>query len=244
MTAPTPPQPAAPTLASLREGYHALVVGATGAIGQAWVQSLRADPRCARVSEASRSGPAALDWTDEASIERFAQSMISQAPLHLVVDATGALNIDGAGPEKRLEDLRAAQLQRAMTVNAIGPALLLRHLWPLLASGERTIWAKLSARVGSIEDNRKGGWYAYRASKAALNQLLQTAAVELARRRPELVIAALQPGTVRSGLSRPFVGEQAMEPDESVRRLMGVIDALAVTGRAHFVDHQGQAIVW
>lgn len=233
-----------PSLGSLREGYHALVIGASGAIGQAWVRQLRADPRCARVSQASRSGPAALDLSDEAAIRRFAQTLAGQAPLHLVVDATGALNVDGVGPEKRLEDLQADQLQRAMAVNAIGPALLLRHLWPLLAAGERTVWAKLSARVGSIEDNRKGGWYAYRASKAALNQLLQTAAIELARRRPELVIAALQPGTVRSALSRPFVGEQAMDPDESVRRLMEVIDALPVTGRAHFVDHLGQSIPW
>jgi NAD(P)-dependent dehydrogenase (short-subunit alcohol dehydrogenase family) len=113
-----------------------------------------------------------------------------------------------------------------------------------MATGERVIWAKLSARVGSIEDNRKGGWYGYRAAKAALNQLLQTAAIEAARRRPEMVVAALQPGTVRSALSRPFVGDQAMDAAESVARLMAVIDRLPANGRAHFVDHQGQPIPW
>jgi NAD(P)-dependent dehydrogenase (short-subunit alcohol dehydrogenase family) len=115
---------------------------------------------------------------------------------------------------------------------------------PLLASGQRVIWAKLSARVGSIEDNRKGGWYSYRAAKAALNMLLQTAAIEMARRKPMAVVAALQPGTVRSTLSQPFVGDAAMEPDESARRLLTVLDGLQPTGRAQFVDHLGQSIAW
>jgi NAD(P)-dependent dehydrogenase (short-subunit alcohol dehydrogenase family) len=106
------------------------------------------------------------------------------------------------------------------------------------------IWAKMSARVGSIEDNHKGGWYGYRASKAALNMLLQTAAIEIARRRPLAVIAALQPGTVRSRLSQPFVGEEGLAPEESARRLLTVINRLQPNGRAHFVDHLGNSIPW
>jgi NAD(P)-dependent dehydrogenase (short-subunit alcohol dehydrogenase family) len=102
----------------------------------------------------------------------------------------------------------------------------------------------LSARVGSIEDNRKGGWYGYRAAKAALNMLLQTSAIELARRRPLAVVAALQPGTVQSALSQPFVGQDAMRPEEAAQRLLAVLDALQPTGRAQFVDHQGQSIPW
>ena len=229
---------------SLRDGYQALVIGASGAIGSAWLQALQADPRCARVVGVSRHSEPGLNLEDEASIAACAGALFSQGPFHLVLDATGALTIDGRGPEKRLDELNPQALARAMQVNAIGPALLLKHLAPLMATGERVVWAKLSARVGSIEDNRKGGWYGYRASKAALNQLLQTAAIEIARRRPEAVIAALQPGTVRSALSRPFVGEQAMAPAESAQRLLAVIDALPATGRAHFVDHQGQAIPW
>lgn len=233
-----------PTMSQLRQGYRALVVGATGAIGSAWEAMLQADPRCAGVIGLSRQGRPALDLLDEASIAECAQWLSTQAPLHLVVDATGALTIHGRGPEKRLDELDAQGLLQSLQLNAVGPALLMRHFLPQMASGERVIWAKLSARVGSIEDNRKGGWYGYRASKAALNQLLQTAAIEAARRRPEMVVAALQPGTVRSALSRPFVGDQAMEAAESVRRLMGVIDALPAIGRAHFVDHQGQTIPW
>lgn len=237
-------RPSAASLTSLRAGYRALVVGAGGAIGQAWVEALRADPRCGAVTALSRSTHPWFDLEDEAGIARCGTWMAEQAPLHLVVDATGALGLGRSGPEKRLEDLQAPDLQRALAINAIGPALLLRHLWPLMAAGERTVWAKLSARVGSIEDNHKGGWYGYRASKAALNQLLQTAAIELARRRPGLVVAALQPGTVRSALSRPFVGDRAMDAAEAVQRLMVAIDGLPDTGRAHFVDHQGQTIPW
>jgi len=173
-----------------------------------------------------------------------AQALKAIGPFHLVIDATGALVLDGVGPEKRLDELDAGHLLDAMALNAVGPALLLKHFAPLLASGQRVIWAKLSARVGSIEDNRKGGWYGYRAAKAALNMLLQTAAIEIARRRPLAVLAALQPGTVRSALSQPFVGADAMAPEDSAQRLLAVLDALQPTGRAQFVDHQGQTIPW
>jgi NAD(P)-dependent dehydrogenase (short-subunit alcohol dehydrogenase family) len=165
-------------------------------------------------------------------------------PWHLVVDATGALTIDGHGPEKRLQELDAERLLQSLQLNAVGPALLVQQLSPHLGRGERVIWAKLSARVGSIEDNRKGGWYGYRAAKAALNQLLQTAAIELARQRPLAVVAALQPGTVRSALSQPFVGDDALDPALSALRLLAVLDALEPSGRAQFVDHLGQHIPW
>lgn len=232
------------TMNSLCNGYTALVVGATGALGQAFAQHLQTDPRCARVLTLSRHTHPALHLEDEASIAHGAQALRAQSPLHLVVDATGALTLNHTGPEKRLADLNADAVLRSLHVNAVGPALLIKHLHPLLARGERVVWAKLSARVGSIEDNHKGGWYAYRAAKAALNQLLQTAAIELARQRPLAVVAALQPGTVRSALSRPFVGESALDPQASAAQLMGVLDGLPATGRAHFVDLRGQAIPW
>lgn len=234
----------APSMQNLRAGYSALVLGASGAIGQAFVTLLQADPRCAGVTALSRQGDPGFDLRDPASLERLGLALAERDKFQLVIDATGALTLDGRQPEKRLDELDAKALQDAMSVNAIGPALLLKHLLPRLATGERVIWAKLSARVGSIEDNRKGGWYGYRAAKAALNMLLQTAAIEIARRRPLAVVAALQPGTVRSGLSRPFVGEQAMDPLDSAARLLRVLDGLEPTGRAQFVDHAGQAIPW
>jgi NAD(P)-dependent dehydrogenase (short-subunit alcohol dehydrogenase family) len=229
---------------SLPEGYRALVIGASGAIGHALMQQLQNDPRCALVLGVSRQSTPGLDVLNEASIQSCAQTLFKQGPFHLVLDATGALTLNGRGPEKRLDELDATHVLNALHLNAVGPALLLKQLAPLLASGERVIWGKLSARVGSIEDNRKGGWYGYRAAKAALNMLLQTTAIEIARRRPLAVVAALQPGTVQSALSQPFVGDDAMPAQEAARRLLTVLDALQPTGRAQFVDHQGQHIPW
>lgn len=233
-----------PSMHSLRDGYTAVVLGGSGALGAACLHHLEADPRCARVVGLSRRSTPALVLEDETSMARCAAYLREHAPVHLVVDATGALSLDGRGPEKRLADLDGDTLLRAMQINATGPMLAMKHLLPLLARQERVIWAKLSARVGSIEDNHKGGWYAYRASKAALNMLLQTAAIETARKRPLAVIAALQPGTVRSRLSQPFVGDDGLLPEESARRLLGVIDRLPADGRAHFVDHLGKHIPW
>ncbi len=231
-------------MTSLPEGYRALVVGATGAIGGALFQHLQADPRCAAVVGVSRQSSPGLDLLSEPSIQACAQALAQQGPFHLVLDATGALTLNGRGPEKRLDELDATHLLHAMHLNAVGPGLLLKHFVPLLASGQRVIWGKLSARVGSIEDNRKGGWYGYRAAKAALNMLLQTAAIELSRRRPLLVVAALQPGTVQSALSQPFVGHDALHPNESAQRLLATLDGMQPNGRAQFVDHQGQHILW
>mgnify|MGYP000166683893 CR=1 FL=1 len=230
------------SMLSLSKDYRALVIGASGSIGQAFVQALCADPRCAEVQAFSRGQPLDWDLDDEASLAALAAHV--QGPLHLVVDATGALTIDGHGPEKRLQELDAQRLLQSLQVNAVGPAMLVRHLSPLLARGERVIWAKLSARVGSIEDNHKGGWYGYRAAKAALNQLLQSAAIELSRQRPLAMVAALQPGTVRSALSQPFVGDDALAPSQSVHGLLQALDAAPATGRALFLDYRGQSIPW
>lgn len=229
---------------SLPEGYRVLVVGASGALGQAFVQCLQEDPRCGHVQAVSRQSHPGLDLLNEASIASCAQALVLAGPFHLIIDATGALMLGQRGPEKRLGELTADHLLSSMHLNAVGPALLLKHFTPLLAERERVIWAKLSARVGSIEDNHKGGWYGYRAAKAALNMLLQTACIEISRKRPLVVVAALQPGTVRSALSQPFVAAQAMVPEDSARRLLPVLDSLQPTGRLQFKDHLGQAVPW
>ncbi len=226
----------------LPDGFRALIVGASGAIGQAWVRYLRQDPACSEVVGVTR---ATFDLEDESSIERLGRALADRGPFHLIIDATGALTIAGRGPEKSLAMLDGEALRRSFAVNTIGPALLLRSLAPLLAKGD-AIYAKLSARVGSISDNRKGGWYGYRASKAAMNMVLQTAAIELQRRNPRVRVVALQPGTVRSRLSKPFEKgvEHLLEPDESVAGLMHALRALPTKTGAHFIDYQGQDIPW
>ena len=226
-------------------GLRAVVLGASGALGAAFVDLLRADARFAEVVGLSRGGTPAFSLENEASIQACAEHVALGGPLAWVIDATGALEIDGVGPEKRLDALNAPALMRAFEVNAIGPALLMKHFIPLLATDQPTVFATLSARVGSIEDNHKGGWYGYRAAKAARNMLLQTAAIEAHRRRPLAVFAALQPGTVRSRLSQPFVApEDALAPEVAAAHMLRVLDQLRPTGRAQFVDYRGAAIAW
>jgi NAD(P)-dependent dehydrogenase (short-subunit alcohol dehydrogenase family) len=141
--------------------------------------------------------------------------------------------------------VRPEILVQSFAVNAIGPLMVLRHFAPLLALGP-SIYAKLSARVGSISDNHKGGWYGYRASKAALNMFLQTAAIELQRKQPALRVVALQPGTVRSDLSQPFSAGVAklLDPAESVQGMLAAMRGLQPRQGAHFVDYQGNEIPW
>jgi len=228
-----------------RTGLRAVVLGASGALGSAFVDLLRADPRFGHVLALSRSSTPGFTLEDEASIQACAQHTALGGPLAWVIDATGALEIDGQGPEKRLDALNAPALMRAFEVNSIGPALLMKHFIPLLATNQPTVFATLSARVGSIEDNHKGGWYGYRAAKAARNMLLQTAAIEAHRRRPLAVFAALQPGTVRSRLSQPFVApEDALAPEVAAAHMLQVLGELRPAGRAQFVDYRGAAIAW
>jgi len=228
-----------------RAGLRAVVLGASGALGAAFVDLLRADARFAEVVALSRNSTPAFSLEDEASIQACAQHAALGGSLAWVIDATGALEIDGAGPEKRLDSLNGPALMRAFEVNAIGPALLMKHFIPLLATDQPSVFATLSARVGSIQDNHKGGWYGYRAAKAARNMLLQTAAIEAHRRRPQAVFAALQPGTVRSRLSQPFVApEDALAPEVAAAHMLQVLDELRPTGRAQFVDYRGAAIAW
>ncbi len=232
----------AEVLKSLGTSYRALVLGASGALGSAFVEALQGDAACTDVVGLSRNSQPAFRLEDEASMAAAASL---HGPFHFIIDATGALTIDGQGPEKHMGALNAAQLARAFEVNTIGPALLLKHFVPLLATEQRSIYAKLSARVGSISDNGKGGWYGYRAAKAALNMVLQTAAIEAARKRPQLVVAAMQPGTVASNLSAPFVPAQdCLTPAQSVAGLLSALDDLPAKAAAHFVDYKGAAIPW
>lgn len=237
-------------MTSLPAGFRALVLGSSGAIGGALLAALRADPRCALALGLSRQpgarGEPALDLTQEASIAAAAAALQDQGPFHLLVGATGALHVAGRPPEKRLADLNAETLAQAFAVNTIGPALVLRYFHDLLPLKERALVGLLSARVGSIGDNRKGGWYGYRASKAALNMVVRTAAIEIARRRPQAVLVALHPGTVASRLSAPIIGDaEAAAPEQAARNLLSVLDQLpaeGASGRFHAWD--GSAIPW
>jgi NAD(P)-dependent dehydrogenase (short-subunit alcohol dehydrogenase family) len=225
--------------------YRALVIGASGAIGAAFVEAFKADRSCSQVECLSRSSGSGFDITDANSIEQHAAMAATAGPYNIIVDATGALQIAGAGPEKSLSALHPDQLERAFRVNAIGPIMVLQQFAPSLAPA-RSIYAKLSARLGSIADNQVGGWYGYRASKAALNMLLHTAAIELQRNNPELLVAALQPGTVRSQLSAPYTSRVSnlLEPAASAAGMLRALGALQPKRGAHFIDYRGVVIQW
>jgi len=233
------------TLLFAQGDYKALVIGSSGAIGGAFVAAFYADANCTHVEVVSRQSGSCFDLLNDESIRAQASLSREKGPFEIIIDATGALNIHGVGPEKSLNGLNSDHLMQSMRVNAIGPALVMRHFSPLLAKGP-SVYAKLSARVGSIADNKKGGWYGYRASKAALNMMLQTAAIELQRKNPTLRVVALQPGTVRSKLSEPYTSSQVhlLEPDASVLGMLTALKALPAKTGAHFVDYKGSEIPW
>lgn len=230
---------------SLPTAYRAIVIGASGAIGGAMAAQLSADPRCAEVCALSRRSDPAVDLDAGHSIASAAQALAHRGPWHLIVLATGMLCGPTGGPEKRLADLNAVHLAASFATNTIGPALVLAHFAPLLARGERSLFAVLSAKVGSIGDNRLGGWYSYRASKAALNMLLKTASIEVARTRPQAVLAALHPGTVDSALSAPFRGAQiGRPPAEAAHDLLVLLDGLQPEDSGGFWAYDGQRLPW
>ena len=230
-------------MASLGDGYRALVIGASGALGTAFCELLKQDPRCAGVRALGRHTVPELDLERPETIANAATELAAEAPYQLIVHAAGLLHRDRITPEKSFSAIESEALQAVFQVNTLGPALVLRHFLPLLEP--RGAMAMLSAKVGSIGDNRLGGWYAYRASKAALNMLIKTAAIELARTRPQSRLLSLHPGTVVSGLSQPFRGATNARPaDIAAAQLLTLIDQLTPADSGHFFAYDGERLPW
>lgn len=189
--------------ASFRASPNVAIIGASGGIGGALVNLLKTDGSFGELLPFSRGSGPGIE--DEATVESFAAEAAKVDGVDIVVVATGALHDEnGLAPEKRMADLTADNLAQAFAINAIGPALVAKHFLPLLPRHCKTVFIALSARVGSITDNRLGGWASYRASKAALNMLLKTASIEHRRTHPLSVVAGIHPGTVDTRLSKPF----------------------------------------
>jgi NAD(P)-dependent dehydrogenase (short-subunit alcohol dehydrogenase family) len=225
---------------------RALVFGASGGLGRALAVRLR-DQGYETVALTRRPTPdwpgpqRRFDLEDEASLALAAADLQDGAPIRRVIVATGLLHAEGVAPERSNTALSAAQLLRLYAINAVGPALIAKHVLPLLPRAEPSVFAALSARVGSIGDNRLGGWHSYRASKAALNMLIRTMAIELKRTRPHAILVGLHPGTVDTPLSKPFqrgVPEgRLFTPDEAAGRLLAVVDGLGP-------DDSGGVFAW
>lgn len=223
---------------------RAVVIGASGGIGAAVAAALRDEDAEVHAFARSFTGDRHVDVTDEASVAAAAARVTPGIDLVLV--ATGLLHEGERGPEKNWAQLDADWLARNFLVNAIGPALVAKYFLPLLRRDRRAVFAALSARVGSISDNRLGGWYGYRASKAALNQLVRTLAVEEKRRNPQGIVVALHPGTVDTDLSRPFQGNvqpgRLFKPDRAAVQLLDVIDGLKPADSGRLFDWEGKEV--
>ncbi|MEN0088748.1 MAG: SDR family NAD(P)-dependent oxidoreductase [Pseudomonadota bacterium] len=218
----------------------AVVLGATGGIGAAVADALDGGGDYDAVLRFSRSSQTAFDLMDEASIAACAKLAEETGPVRLVFDATGFLHDETIAPEKALRQLTPEAMVRNFQLNAMGPALAMKHFLPLLPREGRVVFATLSARVGSISDNSLGGWHSYRASKAALNQFVRCAAIELKRTHTDAICVGLHPGTVQSDLSAPFAkaGLNVRPPSEAAADLLAVLDRLtpAQTGRQFAYD--------
>ena len=228
----------------LHDNSPAVVFGARGGVGKALVQELERD---GPVLALSRQTKPAVDITDEQSVALAAAAVLHAiGPPRLVIVATGFLHAPNISPEKTWRDLDIGHMQQAFAVNAMGPALVMKHFLPLLPRKGRSVFAAISARVGSIGDNRLGGWYSYRASKAALNQYLHTAAIELKRRAPEAICVAIHPGTVETALSAPFakVGLKPQSPERAAQRILATLNTLDEDASGGFFDHNGREIPW
>ncbi|WP_379550626.1 SDR family NAD(P)-dependent oxidoreductase [Qipengyuania sp. DGS5-3] len=231
----------------------AAVFGASGGIGLALTDALA--ERGAHVFAGSRSGAGfdsdavtsfSFDLTDEASIANAA-SIMRETPPEVVLVTTGVLTlVDGSGPERTYRKLNPNVMEEVFRLNTIGPALIAKHMLPLLPRDKRCLFAALSARVGSISDNSLGGWHSYRASKAALNMLIRNFAIELSRTHKHAVVAGLHPGTVDSNLSKPFqtglADGQLTEPAQAATNLLSVLDSLTASDTGKVFDWKGDVI--
>ena len=217
-----------------------LIIGSSGGIGSAVARALVL--RRWEVVGLSRRGDG-LDVTDEASVARVLGGI--EGSFDLVFVTTGGLEVGGFRPEKSVKALDGAAMAAQFALNAIGPALVLKHVWRLIPKDRAAKVAVLSARVGSIGDNRLGGWHGYRAAKAALNQVVRTCAVELARTHPQAALVALHPGTVATGLTAAYAGgHPTVTPEVAAENLLAVMERVGAAQSGQFFDWKGEVVPW
>lgn len=244
-------------LPSLGENLRAIVIGSSGGIGGAFIDALDSSDQVSKIYALSRQGKShpssrvdnlTFDLTSEDSLKAAAETLRELDPFDLIIVATGLLQGDGISPEKSIRDLSYEGLEKSFLVNTVGPAMTAKYFLPLLRNDRKSVFTALSARVGSISDNRIGGWYGYRASKAALNMILKTLSIEYGRRHKQVVIIGLHPGTVDTDLSKPFQGNvpegKLFTPDYSINKLLAVLDQVEPEDSGKLFDWAGKEIAF
>lgn len=242
-------------LRSMQDNLRVAIIGASGGIGSAFIQALEALGQTRHIYALSRQPQnydgakitsLAFDFTNETSVQSCAAQIEKDGPLDLVIIATGFLHNSAISPEKNMRALSFESFEKNFAINTFGPALTAKYFLPLMNRKHKAVFAALSARVGSISDNRLGGWYSYRASKAALNMVLKTLSIEYGRRFKNIIIAGLHPGTVDTKLSKPFQQNVAegklFTPDYSAKKLLSVIDQMSFEDSGKILDWAGQII--
>ena len=219
---------------------RALVFGASGGIGQAFSRFLEDKLGSENVVNVSRSFDG-FEISDEEKILKFSESI--EGTFNLIINATGVLQTTEEGPEKTINVVKQKLMIDMMTINAIGPALLLKNFSKKLDKTKFSVFVNLSARVGSITDNRLGGWISYRSSKAALNQIIKTSSIEINRRNKNAICVGLHPGTVKTRFTEKFQNTtETISPDESVKMMMNVVENLSVDDNGYCFAYDGKVI--
>lgn len=244
-------------LSSMGDKLRVIVIGSSGGIGGAFIDALSNSDQVSKIYALSRQGKShpsskvdnlTFDLTSEESLQAAAESLRELDKFDLIIVATGLLQGDGIAPEKSIRDLSFEGLEKSFLVNTIGPSMTARYFLPLLREDRKSVFTALSARVGSISDNRIGGWYGYRASKAALNMILKTLSIEFGRRHKQAVILGLHPGTVDTSLSEPFQGNvpegKLFTPEYSAEKLLAVIDKVDAKDSGKLFDWAGEEIAF
>ena len=219
---------------------RALVFGASGGIGQAFSRFLEDKLGSENVVNVSRSFDG-FEISDEEKILKFSESI--EGSFSLIINATGVLQTTEEGPEKTINVVKQKSMIDMMTINAIGPALLLKNFSKKLDKTKFSVFVNLSARVGSITDNRLGGWISYRSSKAALNQIIKTSSIEINRRNKNAICVGLHPGTVKTSFTEKFQNTtETISPDESVKMMLNVVENLSVDDNGYCFAYDGKVI--
>ena len=224
----------------------AVVIGNSGSIGSAIEKEL-SDQGFKNIIGFNRSSNPRLDLLNEETIAQSAQFIKDKdIPVSIVFDATGLLHDDNNMPEKTYKNIDQIFMRKNFEINVMGPALIMKYFLPLLDKEEKSIFASISAKVGSISDNRYGGWYSYRASKAALNQMIKTASIEMKMKNQNAICLAIHPGTVESKLSKPFQKNDLtiQSPQESASNIFKILNSSTSKDTGSFYNWDGKIIDW